>query len=169
MVFRVEIALKPAIFDGNGFTFVWVLHGGNDRNQLVMGQWRSHYYVMNGDDYDHSRKIKRISADAASPPNEKQFVTITTGPEGSRIYFDGRLLRTKKDLALKIPTGDKVRLVIGNSVNGKHSWRGDVYGLALYRQPLTESEVAHHFDSWSKEQNFSFAEKDKPFHPVFFR
>ncbi len=57
---------------------------------------------MNGDDYNHKRKIKRITADAASPPNEKRFVTITTGPEGSRIYFDGRLSRTKKDLALKI-------------------------------------------------------------------
>jgi hypothetical protein len=161
--FSVEIALKPAIFDGKGFTFVWVLHGGNDRNQLVMGQWRSWFIIMNGDDYDHSRKLERISADAASPPREKQFVTITSGPGGSRIYFDGRLVRTKKDLALKIPSGKNVRLIVGNSVSNKHSWRGDVYGLALYRYPLTESEVAHHFDSWSKDHNFTFAEADTPF------
>ena len=161
--FSVEIALNPATFDGNGFTFVWVLHGGKVRNQLVMGQWRSHFIVMNGDDYDYSRKIKRITADAASLPREKRFVTITTGPEGSRIYFDGRLVREKKDLVLKIPTGEEVRLIIANSVNGKHSWRGDVYGLAIYRYLLTESDVAHHFDSWSKDHNFSFAETGRPF------
>lgn len=160
--FTVEIAMAPEILDNNAFSFVWVLDSGTDSDQLVMGQYRSWFIIMNGDDYDHSRKIKRITANIDSLPRGKRFVTITSGPEGSRIYFDGRLVKKTKDLTLKIPTNKKVRLVIGNSAKGKHSWRGDIYGFALYRYPLIDSEVAHHFDRWSKNQNFYFAETGAP-------
>ncbi len=160
--FTIEIVLAPAVLDGDGFSFVWVIHSGRDSDQLVMGQYRSWFIIMNGDDYNHSRKIKRISAIAALRPHEKHFVTITVGPEGSRIYIDGRLDKTKNDLSLKIPVGDKVRLVVGNSISVKHSWRGDIFGMAIYPHTLSESEVALHFGKWTRSQNFSFAEKDNP-------
>ena len=76
---------------------------------------------MNGDDYDHKKKTKRISVNTVSKLPTTRFVTITTGKEGTQVYVDGQLVRTKKDLTLRIPSGAKARLIIDNSVYGRHS------------------------------------------------
>ena len=161
--FSVEIALKPAGYHEDGFHFILLLHNGKDSNQLLVGQWHSSIIVMNGDDYNHRRKTKRIAVKLAAVPPTTRFVTITTGKDGTSIYLDGQLNRTKRDLTLKIPDGGKSRLLLGNSVYGKHSWKGDVYGVAFYRYTLTDQDVAMHFDNWGKHRNFLFAMKYKPF------
>ncbi len=160
--FSIEIALKPEGYDDKGFNFVWVLHNGNDDNQLLMGQWRSWLILMNGDDYDHKKKTKRLSLNAASPSPTARFLTITTGKEGTHIYVDGRLFRTKKDLILNIPDGAKSKLVFGNSVYGRHSWQGDVYGWAFYGDTLSELDAARHYAQWSETHSFKFAKGDNP-------
>ncbi len=160
--FSIEIALRP-LNNEEGFNFILVLHNGNDRKQLLLGQWRSWIIAMNGDDYDHKRRVKRISVDSASRSPAIQFITLTTGKEGTKVYIDGQIIRVKKDLTLRIPHGDNARLILGNSAYGKHSWRGDVYGLAFYRHILTAQDAARHFNRWSKDQNFSFAKNDRPF------
>jgi len=161
--FSVEIVLKPASYHEDGFNFILALHNGKDSNQLLVGQWHSSIIVMNGDDYNHRRKTKRIAVKLAAVPPTTRFVTITTGKDGTSIYLDGQLNRTKRDLTLKIPDGGKSRLLLGNSVYGKHSWKGDVYGVAFYRYTLTDQDVAMHFDNWGKHRNFLFAMKYKPF------
>lgn len=161
--FSVEIVLKPASYHEDGFNFILAIHNGKDSNQLFVGQWHSSIIVMNGDDYNHRRRTKRIAVKLAGVPPTTRFLTITTGKDGTRIYLDGQLKRTKRDLTLKIPDGGKSRLLLGNSVYGKHSWEGDVYGLAFYRYILTDHDVAMHFDNWFKGQNFLFAMKYKPF------
>jgi hypothetical protein len=160
--FAVEMALKPADYRGRRFEFILALHNGKDSDQLVVGQWRSWLIVMNGDDYAYKEKTNRISVDAASVSPTTRFVTITSGQEGTRIFFDGKPVGTKRDLALKIPGGDKVRLLLGNSVYGRHPWRGDIYGLALYKHTLSSREAALHFNRWSQDQSFSFAADDSP-------
>ena len=91
-----------------------------------------------------------------------RFLTITTGKDGTCIYLDGQKIRTQRNLTLKIPEGENARLLLGNSVYGRHSWKGDVLGLALYRYPLSEQEAAKHFKYWSKDKSFLFAKKYKP-------
>ena len=160
--FSVEIVLKPTSYHEDGFHFILLLHNGKDSSQLLVGQWHSSIIVMNGDDYNHRRKTKRIAVKLAEVPPTIRFVTITTGKDGTSIYLDGQLNRTKRDLTLKIPDGGKARFLLGNSVYGKHSWKGDVYGVAFYRYILTDQDVAIHFDNWVKHRNFLFAMKYKP-------
>ena len=64
--FSLEIAIKPASKYETGFNFIMALHSGKDRNQLLMGQWKSWIILMNGDVYYNKRKIKRIAVDTAS-------------------------------------------------------------------------------------------------------
>jgi hypothetical protein len=97
-----------------------------------------------------------------------QFITLTTGTEGTKVYIDGQIIRAKKDLTLRIPYGDKARLILGNSAYGRHSWRGDVYGLAFYRHILTAQDAALHFKRWSQGRNFSFAKNGNPFALYYF-
>lgn len=160
--FSVEIALKAVDDHEEGFHFILAFHNGRDREQLLMGQWRSWLILMNGDDYAHKRGSKRISVNTFPMPPTGRLLTITTGNQGTRVYFDGRPVRTRKNLILKIPEGGKIRLLVGNSVYGRHSWSGEMYGLAIYPRTLTAQTVALHYDKWSVEQGFSFAKKDKP-------
>lgn len=159
--FSIEIALKP-LNKEEGFNFIFVIHNGDDRNQLLLGQWRSWIIAMNEDDYDYKRRVKRISVDSASRSHVIQFITLTTGKDGTKVYFDGQVIRSNKDLTLRIPHGDNVRLIFGNSLYGKHSWRGDLYGFAFYRHTLSAQDAAIHFNRWSQEGNFSFAKNDEP-------
>jgi VanZ family protein len=155
--FSIEVALRPVSYHQRKYGFICAFHNGNDSDQLVMGQWRSQLIVMNGDDYAYRKKIKRISVDLASPFPAERFVTITSGKGGTQIYIDGKSGRTRKNFTLKIPLGEEVSLLLGNSVYGKHPWSGDVYGLAVYDYQLSSEEVASHFSHWSKDKIFAFA------------
>ena len=165
--FSIEIALKPSSSE-EGFNFILTIHNVNDGNQLLLGQWHSWIIAMNGDDYDHKRRVKRISVDSASMSPETQFITLTTSKDGTKLYFNGRLVKSKKDLALHIPYGDKARVILGNSQYGRHSWRGDVYGLAFFNHILGAQDAALHFERWSQDRNFSFAKIGNPFLLYYF-
>ena len=161
--FSIEIALKAFDESLDGFGFILSCHNGKDSEQLLMAQWRSWFILMNGDDYAHKRKRKRLSVDMASMPQEPRFITITTGQEGTKLYLDGHMVKEKKDLTLKMPNETQPRLLLGYSVYGRHSWDGDIYGLAFYRYILSATDAAHHFRQWSNDQSFSFAAKESPF------
>ena len=160
--FSIEIALKLLNFE-QGFNFIMAFHAGKDSDQLLLGQWRSSIIAMNGDDYAHRRKTKRISVNTALWPQRIIFLTITTGKEGTKVYINGHSINAKKDLRLKLPDDGNARLLLGNSVYGKHSWKGYIYGLALYEHSLSARAVDLHFDGWVKSQNFSFAKEYNPF------
>jgi hypothetical protein len=160
--FSIEIAIKPKDLDLRGFNIILSLHDGKDSNQLIVGQWKSNIIVMNGDDYSNRRKIKRISADIFSEPPKKSLLTITTGDEGTKLYVDGKLIKAKSDLTLNIPEGNMLRVTLGNSVYGKHFWRGEVYGLALYSDRLAPETIETRFNAWLKNRIFPFAKDEKP-------
>jgi len=162
--FTFEIALKPEYHKEGGFNFIFALHNGKDSDQLLMGQWRTHIIFMNGDDYDNKRRMKRISIDTTTLSPGGIFFTVTTGKGGTKIYIDGQLFREKKDLMLKIPNGGmKSRLILGNSVYGRNSWNGTIYGLAFYQYELTPHQASLHYDQWLKELNIAFAKKENPY------
>ena len=162
--FSIEIAIKPEPFNQEGFNFILVFHDGRDRNQLLVGQYRSSLIIMNGDDYSNRRKTKRIAVNQVFQSSKEILLSITTGEEGTKAYIDGRLIKRKRDLKLEIPRGGETsRLILGNSVYGNNFWRGDIFGLACYGDELTSEQVEQHFDKWSKERKFSFAEQENPF------
>ncbi len=166
--FSIELALKPAGYQEKGTNFILVLHNGKDRNQLLIWQYHSWIILMNGDDYDNKRRTRRIAVNIDSQAPTTRFLAVTTGEEGTDVYLDGRFVKRNKDLTLKIPNGGKTRLLIGNSVYGKQSWQGDIYGLAFYGYSLTARDIKRHFNRWFQDKNFLFAEKDKPLALYYF-
>ena len=161
--FSIEIAIKPEPFNQEGFNFILVFHDGKDSNQLLVGQYRSSLIIMNGDDYSNRRRTKRIAVNQVFQSPKEILLSITTSEEGTNAYIDGRLIKGKKDLKLEIPQGGETsRLILGNSVYGNNFWRGDIFGLACYGYELTSEQVELHFEKWSKERKFSFANQYKP-------
>ena len=162
--FSIEIAIKPEPYNQEGFNFILVFHDGRDRNQLLVGQYRSSLIVMNGDDYSNRRKTKRIAVNQVFQSSKDILLSITTGEEGTNAYIDGLLIKRKRDLKFEIPrVGETSRLILVNSVYGNNFWRGDIFGLGFYGYELTPEQVELHFDKWSKERKFSFAEQGNPF------
>ncbi len=160
--FSIEIAFKPESDHTDGFNFLFNTHAGNDRTQLLVAQYHTWIVIMNGDDYNHKRKTKRISLNIASQNPAKTFLTITSGAGGTHVYVDGQMVRAEKNLRLKLPDGGRPRFVLGNSVYGHQSWTGEVYGFAFYERVLAAKNVKSHVHSWSQEQNFLFAKKAQP-------
>ena len=77
------------------------------------------------------------------------FITITSGPVKTAMYFDGSLSRAFPGFRLgKDFSG---QLVIGSSPVAVDGWLGKLKGLAIYHKELTAQEVARHFETWTKQ------------------
>ena len=161
--FSIEIALKLEKTYNDKFKIIFVFHNGQDRDQLLMAQWHSSIIILNGNDYAHRRKTKRLVFDTAFLPTSTLFLTITTNSHGTKLYFEDRLVSENKDLILDFPDSGKVILVLGNSVYVENPLQGDIYGLALYHSVLTKQDVKLHFTKWTNKKNFSFAKTAQPF------
>lgn len=157
--FSIELALKPDSFRGR-FRLIALFYDGDDREQLLIGQWRSSIIVMNGDDYDYKRKIKRLSVKTSF--EAPRFITVTSNKAGTYIYVDGHLAKKRRELVLKIPKKNAARLVLANSVYGRNSYKGDIHGLAIYGRSLGAKEIATHFKEWSKDHHFAYASSHQP-------
>jgi VanZ family protein len=156
--FTLELGLRPDAGEDRRFRFIAVVHAGRDASQLVIAQWGSTLIAMNGDDYDHRRRLPRLSADLPGDPSAPVYVVVRSDPEGSVIFIDGRRAAVSERVRLRLPLGEgPSRLIAGNSAYGTHPWRGEVVGLALSaalpggdsgRQHLALWERDHHFASF---------------------
>ncbi len=160
--FAIEIAFKPRLSKLGRFGFLLMFHNGDDNRQFIVAQWHSWIIVMNGNDYDHSRKTPRISVNLNPGSQDIRFLTINSDQEGTSIYLDGKHVKTMNDLRLIIPQDPKTRLILGNGADGRHPWQGTIYGLAFFDHALGNNQIQAHFRSWQRNRNFLFAEKERP-------
>lgn len=159
----IECAVEPEFSKYSGFRFLLLLHDGRDERQLVVGQWRSSLYIMNGDDYSYQRKLPRISVQLDDKAQRAQLVTIVSSASGTAVYLDGHLKKRKTALVLKLPDRvEQTRLVVGNNLRGNRPWTGKILGLALYDRVIEEEKVLKHFQTWYRGNNFNAFKPDAP-------
>ncbi len=161
--FSMEIALSFSNANHGAFKSIVMLHDGDDGDQLLIGQWRNWIIIMNGDDYDHSRKTKRISIKIATDEDRDKavFLTIVSTKEDTSLFLDGKLVRQITGFHLKVPQVPDTRLIIGNGIYGKRAWTGKIWGLSLYGRALSNEEIAGHIIHWRQDHDFG-VRKDKP-------
>lgn len=156
--FSMEIAFTSHHQGNSRFGILFMFHDGDDDAQLLMGQWRNHIVVMNGDDFDYSRKAPRVSTDLSELPQAPVVVTVTTDGEGTRLYLNGRRVDENRRLTLSFPGGGRSSaLVMGNSVYGNIVWEGDIHGFAVYPHALAAADVSKHYAEWLESRDFSHA------------
>jgi len=152
----IEMALEAASTSGDRFRFVLSVHGGQDATQLLLGQWRNSLIVMNGNDYDGRQGIPKIGVREALPPQTPRLITITADSSGTRVYLDGVLAEASARFALHLPARQSLlRLVVGNSIYGRHPWNGDIYGLAIYPYAFPPPKIAARFRRWQSKKRFA--------------
>lgn len=160
--FTIEIAIKPEKSRTYGFDLIMSVHDENDKDQLIIGQWNSHVVIMNGDDYSHKRKIKRITAEIFDKPFKKLMLTLISGNKGTELYINGKPVKERPDLTLSIPPGSNPILTLGDSVYGNNSWNGDMYGFAFYSHPLPVDAIENHYKIWEETKSFSRFGEENP-------
>lgn len=161
--FTVEFATTLADLANGAFRILATFHSGDDGSQLLIGQWRQTIVAMNGDDYNHTRKFPRITADMPTPDARPALITITTGPAGTSLYINGKREAIRGGLHLIMPSSPvSARLTLGASVHASNPWEGDLRGFALYARPMTRSEVTKNYLHWAVQKSFAFAATDSP-------
>lgn len=158
--FTLELALERGRHASPGFGFIAVFHNGDDDSQLLVGQWRETIIVMNGDDYDYSRKKPRIAVDLSKYPERKIMLAVTTREGGTELYVDGKLVKTQARLHLRLPAGG--RWILGNSAYGINGWRGGILGFAFFDRVLSGEEIERHHELWTAGERSAFAANAEP-------
>ena len=166
--FSMEMAFKTDDYEEKGFRFILSMHNGNDQDQILVGQWGATIIVMKGDDFDYTRREPRISIKLGSQHDEPTFLTLATGKEVTRIYVNGRHVKTNPELNLQMPPGPSVWLTLGDSVYSKHSWSGDMLGLAIFNKTISAQDAETHFQRWKTDGNFLSAKVENPLHLYLF-
>lgn len=99
---------------------------------------------MNGDDYDFTRRLPRVSSPKQEglKPDEAHLVTLVADSSVTTLYLDGSEIDANPHWQASIPLRPQApRLLLGNSVYASHGWKGAIDELSLYGHPLTASEV----------------------------
>ncbi|MFW2366016.1 MAG: VanZ family protein [Desulforhopalus sp.] len=153
--FTIHIGLSVEKSNRSGFRPILMLHDGDDHIQLAVWQWKSSVIVMNGDDYDHKKKWPRLTAVDVLTVDELSLITIAVSNGGSRLLVNGSIASENTNWKFTIPdSGGKLRLVLGNSVYGKHGWEGQIHGLAIYKRGFSSAEAGYYFAHWLNGKGF---------------
>ena len=152
----IELAVHPKYFRKSSIGMLMMVHAGDADSQLAICQWRSSLIIMNGNDYSNQRRIPKIYFKLDPNRHEPNLITIVSNQTGTRLFQDGALKKSNKELVLRFPSGRaRARLVVANSMAGSNSWAGTIMGLAFYDHGLEEDVIVRHFQMWRMERNFS--------------
>ena len=159
--FTIEMAVTPAKGRLRGYNPLLVMHSGHDHSQMTIWQYSQSLIVMNGNDYNNrQRRVRLVARDIFSTP-ETRFITIVSGPQGSRLHVDGDVVAVKKDMYLTLPHREsKLRLVLGNSVYASHGWRGVIHGLTITSIAFEEEAVKRRHKTWLADRSFDSIQAD---------
>jgi len=103
---------------------------------------------------DHSNQNKRwhfFAGEAFAPALKQkrpQFITVTSGADGTKVYLNGILIETASGAFIPADVFDS-RLIIGDSPRQPNSFSGEIRGFAIYDSELAEEQVVKHYRSWA--------------------
>jgi glycopeptide antibiotics resistance protein len=165
--FTIDLIFIPENIKKTGFKPLVTFHNGNDQKQLAVWQWGDSIIVMNGDDYDYSRKSPRLTARNILTPNKISRIIVTSNADSTRLFHNGNLLGKQENCQLQLPDNRKrFYMTVGNSVYGNHGWKGDIINLAFYKKALKVQEMSDNPQVTTKNSNglvllFNFTDNSK--------
>lgn len=140
--FAVELTFEPPRKWDSGFRVLAAFHSGTDASQLIIGQWREHLILMNGDDYSHVRRTPRLTADTTPFLPGPLTLVINRTTNRTSLFLNGELISASPKLQLALPAAPEAgRLTLGNTANASLPWRGVIREFALVGRPMTATEI----------------------------
>ena len=98
---------------------------------------------------EHRSRTRKFYVDGIFRKKDLALLTLTSGPQGTDVYLDGKLVRAARQF--RLTSNDLAgRLVVANSAVENDSWSGDLRGLALYNRELSAAQVLRHYETWTR-------------------
>jgi VanZ family protein len=149
--FSIEIWLQPGKESYDYAARILSFYGQQRAENMTLSQWKSTLIVQGRLQNRHPESYSKVGVKDALLKGVKRFITITSGPEGARLYIDGKLTGNHPKFNLFLGNGGNIgQLLLGNSPKGNQCWTGNLLGLAIYNQSLTEEKVLRSFENWEK-------------------
>jgi hypothetical protein len=152
----VEMCLQPAD-NWTGKTFLSIYTPENPKQFYVM-QYHSLVIVRRTRrDANGLWEVATIGAEKTISADAPLFLTITSGPKGSSMYFNGKLARVFPGYSL---SGSDLsgQLIFGTSPFERQAWHGEWRGLAIYGAELSSDDVLAHYQKWMDGQQAVLAQ-----------
>ncbi len=140
--FQIEIELELPEPIPKGQHILTIPSADNNKTALTLWQWKNTFIAMNGDDYDHSRRLPRITT---SLDSNRHTIKLKSSKGNTEIFVDGKHIRSFEKFKLNIPTQSPAkdegsRIILGNSMTRENSWQGTLHRLTIYAtDPLEEN------------------------------
>jgi VanZ family protein len=115
---------------------------------VLIAQWRSELLMRTPVPDSRGSRRFRETGIGNFLEGKPSFVAITSGPEGTSFYLDGKLVETYDDPVLRNDTV-RGRLRLGDSPTGGPGWIGKFYGLAIFSEVLTPADIIRHHETWT--------------------
>ena len=105
-------------------------YDSSKRQVLSVSQWSDRVIIRSGTDIKTGAKALEI--------NRKTLITVSAGRGGIRLFVDGKVSGSSPPFyGLEKVTG----FTLGNSPEGKHSWKGSIHELVIWTRALSDDEV----------------------------
>ena len=140
----LEIWLQPDSMSASGTLLSF--YTPENPLQFLLQQYRG-LLIVSRQMRESRNQAQIIGTDGVFATIEPVFVSLTSGPENTAMYVDGKLARSFPKV--RIGDGCAGDLVIGTSPVGESNWSGKLKGLALYQHELTPTEVLLHYQTWT--------------------
>jgi VanZ family protein len=156
-VVSIEIRLKAETENSGCLKRIVDLRTPDGSEGSYIGQWESSFIVRafalrpaGGKPY------QEIGIAHALAAGRESCVTVSSGPEGTVIYLDGRPAKQFPGVSL-LKESDSLhghKLYFGNSPALDCPWAGDLYGFAVYGRAIGPDEAEESFRRWEGSQAF---------------
>ncbi len=148
--FTLELWLEPGQAPASDVFDILTIDDGQFPSGIVLCQWKTEL-LLRVRDAGADRGFREVGPDGALAGQTPRVMTITVDPAGTTFYLDGS--RLSRFPAFAVPRSYlNGRLILGNAATGKHSWTGNLFGLAIFNRALAASEVAQHQALWTSRQ-----------------
>lgn len=144
--YSLELLVQPA----NGKTGTILGFYDEARpTQLMIGQSGDRIIVTRNTTIQSDRtRPTEFDVNDIFRPGTLAFVTVTSGPHGTSVYLDGKLMGSRS--ILKLSRSDfSGQIVLGTSPTICEPWSGELRGLAIYAKELTTQEAFRHYQEWT--------------------
>ncbi len=77
--------------------------------------------------------------------NTSVFVAIAGGPQGTWVWVNGSLAQSAQSFPFVLSGS----MIVATSPVANNSWSGDLFGLAIYNNELTQEQILSHYKTWT--------------------
>jgi hypothetical protein len=159
--FSLEIWLQPERESYDYAAPILSFYDQQKTENMTLSQWKSTFIAQGRIQNRYPERYPKVGVEDALLKGVKRLFTVTSGPEGTKIYVDGKLTGNDPKFNLFLGNeGNIGQLVLGNSPKGSQYWTGNLTGLAIYNRSLNEEQVLKNFENREEKEGPFLTKKE---------